>query len=148
MRNCIHHLPTSDIEVFFSFLLGIISWNDIMHIEDTWYNDDMSKIDKDFYKAYKIDMNDEGHKDDCYIHDFQMYWKRYGIKCGTEFDHLLPAVFAPISAIIFWAKNILKMDEYDVNKCKSLKSLGWQSLRQAQGKIESHYRYWADYLYV
>lgn len=150
IKTLVTYIAPCDMDVLWAFLLGQIPYENFT--KTTSLPKITSKkwdvIDDRFYKKYK-DMMTTQYINDAYIHSFDMYYRRYLSRNGDKaVPTIIPAHFAPIETIKFWVQRILRMDKKYVQKVELLKTTPYQSIRQLQGKIESHYRIFADYQYV
>ena len=147
MRLAIVYLPAIDIPTYFAYATNLIKKDDILNANKHIY-EVTSDINVNAYEKEKERMNKKfgkGH----YIHEFIVYYERQLQKYNGSTEYtILPAITAPLSMPIFWAKHILKMSKCYIDKVQSLTKLAYCSPVQLQGDMEGHFRLYTTHVYV
>ncbi len=148
MRDAITYLPLVDIPIFFGFLIGRIELHQIIDPE-IQKKEISNALSTDPYKLYKL-CADQIHGKGMYPHALIDYYhrplKRDGFK--TIQDDIVPAIYAPISMIIWWTKFVLDMSRFHIQQMQSLLNVPLCCPKQLKGLLDCHYLNWAAPLYV
>ncbi len=142
IRRAIIYLPLIDIPLFFGFLLGRVDLHQIIDPEIQQRNVS-DEIDEKSYDAW-IEAADIAHGKGMYPNDLIVYYHRK-LKTSDKKrirDDILPAVYAPLSMIIWWTKYMLKCGVYWVHQVQSLFDLALCTPVQLQGLLLCHYATW------
>ncbi len=139
------HIAAIDIPNYFAFLTGKFNMYDV---QNAYKECVPHEIDTKRYKAYKIYMDGKYSKGK-YVHDFNLYYRRtLKFPNGVTQTDVIPGFTAPISMALWWATKVLDCTYADIAKVKSLLKLPYSSPTQFQCEMESHFRFWTNYVYV